>query len=185
MTNGEKIIAVLNPRANQIRILGNWVEIEIQKSGINFSCGLDWWNAEYKEPTRKTCNSCGNFGSHNGVCDICNPKYNDLWREKPNCSENPTSSTTKNDLGVDCIVDVLGSYTDLDIPYKREIAENILTKLHSVTPQPRKGHWIPVFQGDEIIDYRCSCCEFGNTFGKGTVGMNYCPNCGSRNEVEK
>ena len=43
--------------------------------------------------------------------------------------------TTKNDLGVDCIVDVLGSYTDLDIPYKREIAENILTKLSSVTPQ--------------------------------------------------
>ena len=44
-------------------------------------------------------------------------------------------STTKNDLAVDCIVDVLGSYTDLDIPYKREIAENILTKLPSVTPQ--------------------------------------------------
>lgn len=57
-------------------------------------------------------------------------------------------------------------------------------ELPSVTPQSRKGHWIPVFQGDEIIDYRCSCCEFGNTFGKGTVGMNYCPRCGSRNEVE-
>ena len=46
-------------------------------------------------------------------------------------------STTKNNLGVEKIVDVLGSYTDLDIPYKREIAENILTKLSSVTPQPR------------------------------------------------
>ena len=43
--------------------------------------------------------------------------------------------TIKNDLGVDCIVDILGSYTDLDIPYKREIAEDILTKLSSVTPQ--------------------------------------------------
>lgn len=93
--------------------------------------------------------------------------------------------TADNDSAVDCIVDVLGSYTDLDIPYKREIAENILTNLPSVTSQPRKGHWIPVFQGDEIIDYRCSCCEFGNTFGKGTVGMNYCPRCGSRNEVEE
>lgn len=57
--------------------------------------------------------------------------------------------------------------------------------LPSVTPQEKKGHWIPVFQGDEIIDYRCSCCEFGNTFGKGTIGMNYCPRCGSRNEVEE
>lgn len=43
---------------------------------------------------------------------------------------------TTNDLGVDCIVDILGGYTDLDIPYMREIAENILTKLSSVTPQP-------------------------------------------------
>ena len=43
--------------------------------------------------------------------------------------------TIKNDSGVDCIVDILGSYTDLDIPYKREIAENILANLPSVTPQ--------------------------------------------------
>lgn len=49
---------------------------------------------------------------------------------------------TTNNLAVDCIVDVLGSYTDLDIPYKREIAENILTKLSSVTPQ--EPRWIPV-----------------------------------------
>lgn len=53
MINGEKIIAILKPRKDQIRIYGNWIEIEIQKSGINFSCGLDWWNAEYKEPTTK------------------------------------------------------------------------------------------------------------------------------------
>ena len=42
------------------------------------------------------------------------------------------------------------------------------------------GKWIPVYQGDEIIDYRCSECEYGNTFGKGIYGMNYCPNCGSK-----
>ena len=44
----------------------------------------------------------------------------------------------------------------------------------------KTGHWIPVYQGDEIIDYRCSECEFGNTFGKGTIGMNFCPVCGCR-----
>ena len=42
------------------------------------------------------------------------------------------------------------------------------------------GHWRPVYQGDEIIDYRCSECEFGHTFGKGTFRMNYCPNCGAK-----
>lgn len=46
MINGEKIIAILKPRKDQIRIYGNWVEIEIQKLGINFSCELDWWNTE-------------------------------------------------------------------------------------------------------------------------------------------
>lgn len=55
--------------------------------------------------------------------------------------------------------------------------------LPSVNPQePKTGHWRAVYQGDEIIDYRCSECEFGNTFGKGTYGMNYCPNCGAKME---
>lgn len=49
-----------------------------------------------------------------------------------------------------------------------------------------KGHWIPVYQGDEIIDYRCSECEFGSTFGKSTIGMNFCSCCGADNrEVEE
>lgn len=57
--------------------------------------------------------------------------------------------------------------------------------LPPVAPQPKTGHWRPIYQGDEIIDYRCSECEFGNTFGKSTHGMNYCPNCGAKMEVEK
>ena len=50
--------------------------------------------------------------------------------------------------------------------------------------QPKTGHWRPIYQGDEIIDYRCSECEFGNTFGKSTHGMNYCPHCGAKMEEE-
>ena len=45
--------------------------------------------------------------------------------------------------------------------------------------EPKTGHWIPIYQGDEIIDYRCSECEFGNTFGRGTFGMDFCPRCGA------
>ena len=58
--------------------------------------------------------------------------------------------------------------------------ENEINEMPSVTPIRPKGHWRAVYQGDEIIDYRCSECEFGNTFGKGTYGMNYCPNCGAK-----
>ena len=48
MTNGEKIKAILKPRTDQIKIYSDWLEIEIQSLGINFSCGLDWWNTESK-----------------------------------------------------------------------------------------------------------------------------------------
>ena len=68
------------------------------------------------------------------------------------------------------------SYTD---------ALNVLTEVRDkiralppVTPQPKTGHWRAIYQGEEIIDYRCTKCEFGNTFGKSTYRMNYCPNCG-------
>lgn len=44
----------------------------------------------------------------------------------------------------------------------------------------QSGKWRPVYQGDEIINYRCSECEFGNTFGKSTYRMNFCPNCGAK-----
>ena len=46
--------------------------------------------------------------------------------------------------------------------------------------EPKTGHWRPIYQGDEIINYRCSECEFGSTFGKSTHGMKYCPNCGTK-----
>ncbi len=42
-----------------------------------------------------------------------------------------------------------------------------------------KGEWIPVYQGDEIIDYRCNKCDFGSTFGRGKHRFNFCSNCGA------
>lgn len=48
LTNGDVIKALLNPRNDQIKVYGEWVEVEIQKQGFNFSCTLGWWNAPYK-----------------------------------------------------------------------------------------------------------------------------------------
>lgn len=55
-----------------------------------------------------------------------------------------------------------------------------LQQLANPTPKERTGHWRAIYQGDEIIDYRCTECENGSTFGKGTYGMNYCPSCGAK-----
>lgn len=235
MTNGEKIMQAFP----DLQIDMGELEVYMWTTTHDaIDIPLEWWNAEYKEPTTKNCRTCRNQGSHNGVCDICK-KYS-CWTE---------IEPTKNDLGVDAISradacsllmqvnkilvnsnswlenthEPLNMAFDMAIkalehPEKNVIAvvpcgdavsrnavinqifystdnngdvvlgsalRERIARLPSVTPQEKKGHWIPVFQGDEIIDYRCSCCEFGNTFGKGTVGMNYCPRCGSRNEVEQ
>lgn len=48
MTNADVIKDLLNPRDDQIKTYSDWVEIEIQRQGINFSCTLEWWNAPYQ-----------------------------------------------------------------------------------------------------------------------------------------
>lgn len=54
MTNGDVIKDLFNPRDDQIKIYDDWVEIEIQRQGINFSCELRWWNALSKEKESAT-----------------------------------------------------------------------------------------------------------------------------------
>ena len=84
--------------------------------------------------------------------------------------------TTQNDLRVEKIVDVLGSYTDLDIPYKHKIAEDILNNLPSVTPQ--EPRWIPVSERlpeihqDVLLSLRSLDIEVG--FRAETESYFYC-----------
>lgn len=47
--------------------------------------------------------------------------------------------------------------------------------------QSKSGEWIPVYQGDEIINYRCSECELGDTNGSiNLYGWGYCRRCGAK-----
>lgn len=53
-------------------------------------------------------------------------------------------------------------------------------------PSRHKGHWIPIYQGDEIINYRCSECELGDTNGSTNLyGWDYCRRCGAEMESEE
>lgn len=63
---------------------------------------------------------------------------------------------------------------------EHKLISNVLYEMPLYSfPDRKKGEWRAVYQGDEIIDYRCSNCEFGSTFGKGTYNMHFCPNCGT------
>jgi hypothetical protein len=111
MTNGEKFVKTFPDIADIVLYRNKHEGIRIEFESI-------WWDAEYKEPTTKTCKSCRNYGSHNGVCDICKD-YNCFTEQKSNKSEIPTSSdlssetrrnseklekeTANNILKVDCI----------------------------------------------------------------------------------
>lgn len=106
--------------------------------------------------------------------------------------------TTKHDLAVDCIsresvLKLIYDYKENHSNDREHYPINYGTlldmirwvrKLPSITPQPRKGHWMG--EGDFIT---CSCCnEMSYPFdsaGYGSIYHNYCPNCGSKNEVEE
>jgi hypothetical protein len=115
MTNGEKIQTILD-------VDRDCTEVHGDNGTMTFTVTLDFWNAEYKEPSSSgkpnksieekcPCYYCEHFEikglSH---CEIHEEAYGDSRcndyhkiNQKPNKSEIPTGSTTKNDLGVDAV----------------------------------------------------------------------------------
>ena len=109
---------------------------------------------------------------------------------------------TKNNLGVDAVSrkDVHDMLENLPVIVEDKWFNWLqkacmrLAELPSVTPQPRKGHWILTdVEGNRI--WFCNCSECGKDpqdYISGTENWwltknnlpKFCPNCGSRNEVE-
>ncbi len=123
--------------------------------------------------------------------------------EKPNKSEISTSSTTKNDLGVDAVS--RQAVLDLIADYDLSMGEVVrgIHALPPVTPIRPKGHWELVQRG-KLIDICCSNCEavrikeyaYNYTIDQlnkedlkecfECADMRYCPNCGAdMREVEE
>jgi hypothetical protein len=101
---------------------------------------------------------------------------------------------TKNDLGVDLIsrADAIQAMQDKAKKLTNEDTINglcgavaMLYEMPSVTPQPRKGHWI-VAKGS-YLGMRNACCSNCKDFYTNDWNvMNYCPNCGAdMREVEE
>lgn len=71
---------------------------------------------------------------------------------------------------------------DCDVIVQSDI--ETIKALPPVTPQPKIGHWkrisIDKYVQHAMAYYKCSVCD------KDIIGThNYCPNCGSRMEVEE
>jgi hypothetical protein len=102
---------------------------------------LEWWNAEYQEPSDS---------------------------EKPNKSEIPTGSTTKNNLAVDCIsrADALDcvnwgySFSDIykkinelpSVTPQEPILNKIRTEIESLKRLEIRGEKTPLVNVDKVLD---------------------------------
>jgi ribosomal protein S27E len=123
-----------------------------------------WLDYEYKEPSTKV--------------------NQDLTKNK---SEIPTSSTTKNDLGVDAISrQAINGYIDYILSHGMgkkksfDFIKKFVANMPPATPIRPKGHWIWC-----VGSHKCSNCEEYTCFSHKEL-LRYCPNCGAdMSEVEE
>lgn len=98
--------------------------------------------------------------------------------KKPNKTEIPTGSTTKNDLGVDAILrkQAIDAFPDLlpNMGYNKKAITEILQKVPPV--QPKIGHWINIDETHSKCDRCGAVFEIASENGE----VNYCPDCGAK-----
>ena len=129
---------------------------------------------DYPKDCDYACNGCLYWGD---VDNVIQQKINEL----------PQESTTKNDLGVDCVArhDVerfiegfINEYTPEEELEFINLELDGLKHLPPATPQEQKiGHWTTVLH-EEILF--CSECHQRLVDEQTYIPLHYCPNCGAR-----
>ena len=208
MTNGEKIKEIFPKLEWVFNAESEYFKAHIDGIHTQ-CFDKEWWNEEYKEPTTKNDlaqeryqDLIEYFGDEKVAKIILeNRGQFKAWLERLRWNVKRADElarrleqikeTTKNDLGVDCIsrqavIDELKRYFH-DEYYQRTsiqdcrdcFIEDVLNHLPSVTPQPRKGHWIRVDK-DKLRCSKCDVIHFIAQYPQGKIA--WCPNCGSGNE---
>lgn len=61
--------------------------------------------------------------------------------------------------------------------------DEIVSRMPTIEPERKTGHWIKVDDFYNRISGRCSNCGWeSHLYENDVVGMNYCPECGARME---
>ena len=185
MTNGEKLCYMF---PDMHYTLSDKTPRVVTTIGVCASFDIEWWNAEYKEPTTKNdlgvdCNNCKyNLNKGDGTT-YCAASGSMCTFEQEPCED-----AISRQAVMDCFKKWQPYMATRIYSFEKE-----LSALPSVTPQePRKGHWInDAIQGEidgQIVKaFICSECGaisvFRITDGK-IINGDLCPNCGAKMESE-
>ena len=61
------------------------------------------------------------------------------------------------------------------------VIDKLAEEIKAIPSADKTGHWRAVYQGDEVINYRCSECGLGDTNGSTNLyGWDYCRRCGAK-----
>ena len=193
MTNGEKFKQIFEISQVDDCDLSVYAWLPIHDA---IEIPLEWWNAEYQEPTSKNnlahnlCDSCTNIrcefqsGIVRTKCAFYMPPQHLSGLEK-------NSKKLEKDFGEsDCIsradvIKILGKIEQMvwdGEGFDYEESRAMIDELPSVTPIRLKGHWID--RWDKVLlceDKNCSICGY-----LAQTKYNYCPKCGAdMREVEE
>lgn len=140
----------------------------ISREAVLNLCTNDKYNIPYEYEDDK--------GIHRGYDEYRLINYYKL-KQLPSVTQKPIECDDA--ISRQAVLDIAKSsksnWIDNSVLFKR------VNELPPVTPQQKYGKWIAVYQGDEIINYRCSECELGDTNGSIYLyGWDYCRRCGAR-----
>lgn len=155
MTNGEKLKETF-PNL-RITILESYVQVMGENYEFNNAYPLEWWNAEYKEPTTKKV-----------------------------LKQEPCEDAVSRQQAIEFVNEVIGGKNELADTIRDGI-EAVLSALPSVTPIRPKGHWFVDERPESDREVICSNCEqpvFKYHKLDFDYRPKYCPNCGAKMESE-
>ena len=124
------------------------------------------------------CSNCGSSFCFDNYCGHCGAKLIGERKDEVKI-EDVIYRQNAIELAMQYCPDDDGTCSKAD-----EDMRNLLDELEDLPSAVKHGHWEQMWEDEDQIQARCSCCGMVFWIGKGRDG-NYCPNCGAKMDEEE